>query len=427
MPGVLLLEFRVLRTVTPSLGARGVEEETTTEELGVVLGEDVLALRRPHARTIYDFTAARVLQIDDDARTYRNDSLYSIVGFREPEWGNRRMLLEVVRAGGGITPPGLELCYVTDFFGLAPPGQGAGETPQAVQEGGELVFRRDEEALVRFASSDAALEPHQVDGWRRFLAYEGHMHPAVRRRLVESGCAPSHLETRHCPGPTWETTELTLEGWSATKPPATKAPAGYSLASEPPRPIDALAARIDAEEAPDESDAGAAQRVADALRARRPLVALLLAQLHFLQTGREKVFASVVPHVQSDRGARKVLGFLQSPPQDAREARRAIKMISRLKRKAREATLVMDLYLANLHEGLGEGEEAERLFLAALAENPRITGGWSDLGRIYYGRYHVEEAWQCWDTARRICPHHPMLEGHGGRERKLRDDYPDFF
>ena len=427
MLDVLLLTFRVLRKVTPAGGAQGVEEGTTTEELGVVLGEDLLALRRPNGRTVYDFSAARVLEVDDAAKTYRDDSLYSIAGFREIEWGNRRMLLDVIRAGGGTPAPGLEPCYVTDYFGLAPPGQDAGESPQAVQEGGDLVFRRDDEALVRFAKSDVALAPHQLDGWRRFLAHKGHVHPAVRRRLVESGCAPSRLEARHFSGAAWETTELVLQGRSPTEPPATKVPAGYGLASDPPRPIDALAARVDTEEALDESDAGAAQRVECALQARRPLEALLLAHLHLLQTGRDELFAGVVPRVESDGGVRKLFKLLRSPPRNARAARRASKVLGRLRRKAGAAALVLDVYLANLYEGVGEDEEAQRFFLAALGENPRIAGGWCDLGRVYYGRYRTGEAWQCWDTARRLCPGHPLLGEHDAREQGLRESYPDFF
>jgi len=139
------------------------------------------------------------------------------------------------------------------------------------------------------------------------------------------------------------------------------------------------------------------------------------------------VFAGVVPRVKSDGGVRKLFRLLRSLPRDAREARRANKVLSRLRRKAPAAAFVLDLYLANLHEGVGEDEEAERLFLAALGENPRIAGAWSDLGRVYYGRYRTGEAWQCWDTARRLCPGHPLLGEHDAREQGLRESYPDFF
>ena len=95
--------------------------------------------------------------------------------------------------------------------------------------------------------------------------------------------------------------------------------------------------------------------------------------------------------------------------------------------QAGAASFVLDIYLAVLHLACGKEEEAEKLFLSVLGSNPYIAGAWNDLGKTYYHGYRMEEAWQCWDTARRLCAAHPLLAEQYALERSLRDSYPDFF
>ena len=66
-------------------------------------------------------------------------------------------------------------------------------------------------------------------------------------------------------------------------------------------------------------------------------------------------------------------------------------------------------------------------FFAALTENPANAGAWKDLGDIFYNEYEMPVAWECWEMARRLLPTHKNLQSVADLERKLLENYPEFF
>jgi hypothetical protein len=431
-----VLVYDLHRDLVPLPGAENVSATRTQDSISLSLGEARLVVQSSGARVVYDFAGARVLRIDEATRTYRDDSLYSIAGFRLQEWRHLALLMQAVAAGGGEIDAGLRAVDRTTFFGLAPAGEDGGAEPKVSNTDAGLTFRHGDEVVSQFEPSTVQLAAPQLRAWRRFLAYECHLHPAVRQRIVDVSAAPAGLETLVRFGPVSLATTMTLAGRSAEEP-AIGVPDGFTLGIRdgPPwrrhqvaaaRPIDAPEERLASDRGPYDYDGIEKGRdVARVLEAGRHLEAFLLAHLHYLQFGHPEILHAVLPHVERDRGVRKLRKYME--PKAQKDARRALQLFRRLRKKAGSATLLLDIYAANLHEMLGDSEQAEALFLAALAKNPRLAGVWHDLGLTYFKRFCMGEAWQCWDAGRRACPRHPMFEEQDDREKQLREEYPDFF
>ncbi len=62
-----------------------------------------------------------------------------------------------------------------------------------------------------------------------------------------------------------------------------------------------------------------------------------------------------------------------------------------------------------------------------LNSNPDITGVYKDRGGVFYAKYRMDDAWTCWDVARKICPSHPILKDVLEHEKRLEKTHPDFF
>nr|MDJ0976662.1 tetratricopeptide repeat protein [Planctomycetota bacterium] len=351
-------------------------------------------------------------------------------------WRNLEGMERMLALGGRSDVPGMTARDRTDFFGVLPTGADAGAPPGMSPKANGLVLRRGRQIVARFKPSTERLNAAERRAWRRFLAYECHLHPEVRDRIADTGFAPRHLQFLVRFGPVQIKTTFKLVGRATADEPAIEVPPGFTLGTweGPPwergqvpgeRPIDALATRTAPEGGEGDDAAEANQRVSQAVAAGRHLEAFLLAHVHYLQCGQTDVLEAARHHIENDGTVQELTQSMQ--PESAAEARRSLKLLERLRERAGSAAFVLDIYAADLHNALREYDEAEALFLSVLAENPRIAGVWHDLGDNYYRRYRMQEAWQCWDAGRRACQEHPMFEENDERERELRDEYPDFF
>jgi len=88
---------------------------------------------------------------------------------------------------------------------------------------------------------------------------------------------------------------------------------------------------------------------------------------------------------------------------------------------------VLDVFAANHLNGLRQAAEAEKLFLSALSADPRLTGAWFDLGKLYYMSFRTPEAWACWDAGRSVRPNHRFAGDIRERERRMVAEHPEFF
>jgi hypothetical protein len=88
---------------------------------------------------------------------------------------------------------------------------------------------------------------------------------------------------------------------------------------------------------------------------------------------------------------------------------------------------VLSIFEGDTVANLRDTDKASAKFAAALTANPYITGAWKDLGSLYFPGYDANRAWDCWTIARRLSPHHPMLESIANDEAVLVRTYAEFF
>lgn len=88
---------------------------------------------------------------------------------------------------------------------------------------------------------------------------------------------------------------------------------------------------------------------------------------------------------------------------------------------------VMEYLLGNklLHEGAID--EADLYLGKALNRNPWLASAYVDLGRIYMARFDNPTAWELFRAAQNISPTHQELRPITALEKKLAQDFFDFF
>jgi len=137
-----------------------------------------------------------------------------------------------------------------------------------------------------------------------------------------------------------------------------------------------------------------------------------------LQSGdRSAILEGIGKELRADPRMRRLIPALNPPPEQ-RDA--AIATLREFERKDLSHGHVLDIFLANVLDAAGKGEEAERLFLAVLGINPWLSGVYKDLGDIYHERFDMDRAWRCWDAGRRLAPGHPLYQGLEEHEADLR-------
>src|SRR5262249_40988196 len=101
--GATVLTFDVVSHTEPAKGAKEVKGPSlpadTHYTMSVTLAGDTLQLDQPDAQLRYDFKNFRIEALDKARKTYRENSLYTVVGFAVMEFANRMMLAKVLAAG----------------------------------------------------------------------------------------------------------------------------------------------------------------------------------------------------------------------------------------------------------------------------------------------------------------------------------------
>jgi hypothetical protein len=97
-----VLTFDVLSHTEAAKGAKEVKGPSLPADahyaLTVTLSGDALQLDEPDTQTRYDFRKARIDELNERKNSYREGSLYTVVGFNVAEFANRMMLGRMLAA-----------------------------------------------------------------------------------------------------------------------------------------------------------------------------------------------------------------------------------------------------------------------------------------------------------------------------------------
>ncbi|MFY0563831.1 hypothetical protein ACN28E_08295 [Archangium lansingense] len=169
---------------------------------------------------ILDFARRRRIDVDEAARTYVDESLYSIVGFRHMELPNRDHIHSVITAGGGdasdfapiMTEHHLSVLdpeRKRTIDGVKPTGLGgrlrsvfskparSDITVESTQ--GHTVFSTAEgRRLFAYSEGGKSVEPDIARRFVQFLRYRFYGHPLILERLASEGSIPREIRQDAC-------------------------------------------------------------------------------------------------------------------------------------------------------------------------------------------------------------------------------------
>lgn len=402
-------------------------EEQTTEKfpVRVTLGHGYSSVDEKGTRHIIDFDKRRMYEVRLSDKTYRDISLYTVLGFSMLEIGNRLNIndaLDAAKLKNDAHAPAL----IEHSFGVTIDGQDT--VIDNAHSQGATVFSWKGKELMSVSDEMRPLPKEYQSAWLRWMRYGFGGHPQIYRDLGKRTGVPASMRILRADPPPGQTITLRVTNV------ATEADAPYSLAgfthAEPDKqpyrvlklfPADRkseFAARVEA--AKKDRDAAVSEgRMLDAALAH------FAYSLASGDTGGDW-FAQTRDQVAGDPDTRLLVTSLSA--KDAEQASAGVKVLQGLRAKNTSPhAYMLDLFAANHEVALKHPAEAERLFTAALASNPYLTGAWFDLAKVYYGTFRVQEAWACWDAARSINPTHPFAKEIDTLERDLVADHPEFF
>jgi hypothetical protein len=408
---------------------QSVSPESKTINKTVTMSDDALEVAAGGKTTIYDFKDKKLYLIDPAAKTYQINSLYAEIAFRDAELQNRTALSEILLKAGldkkGKSP--FDAFDVSCELGLAPDSwkEDAIICEDTV---GQMTFKYDGRIVTV-----ARLSPKELGRYRppyeKFLVHQTHVHPFIRKSLIERGVAMEKLEySFDSAGGVKREEQFKL---SASKPGPTsiQLPQAYKR-SFSGSPLAKLQEKIlNAAQPPALPSAGDTVAEAKKLIAeKQPLDAMLtLVEFPLISSsplGDEG--KSLINSLKSDPDVEALSQNLDV--QDSAQTEKALHELDKLKAKAPRKAYMIDLFKANLSGGLHQPPvEADILFIDALKGNPLLVGAYKDLGMFYYSRYNTTAAWECFELARAVNAQHPILRPIAKIEQHLTLSHPEFF
>ncbi len=419
-----VLSFDEESVVRPAPGS-SVKPGKRTTPLTITLAHRYLSVDSSAGRDILNFKIRRVYHLDLKKKIYEESSLFALVGSAVLEAQHRAALSRALDAAA-ITPDSQLPPLVAQLFSVSVAGA---DVPLDTSKGdGSTLYQWKGHELLSISDAMKPLPPpYQAEYWRWVRLYYGG-HPKIYGDLKDrTGVAESLRIVRSDAG---ADTSVTLR----LKRVADTGSDSYSLEGfmpattkdEPYRTLRELSERASAALS-DQSTALLQERDA-AAAAGKPFDAELAYLVQSVSTGDAD---SAWAHTMSDAlranaDAARLAGALAA--QGDEQLKVALAALAGLRSRTTSGRgYILDVFAANHQLKLKNAPEAERLFLAALAANPLLTGAWFDLGKLYYRSFRTREAWACWDAARALNPDHPFRKDVDSLERRLMAEVPQFF
>jgi tetratricopeptide (TPR) repeat protein len=417
--------------------AAGAKPERKLKEgtIAVILAETYLVIEQDKSTMVYDFRAKKILIRESTEQAWKSSSLYADLGFRIMEYQNRVMLGRALAAGGVKMTDRLGMGEPFDLetlFGFRFPN--TQEDPpmdlsREISKDGASSFKHGGGEVVYFKPTQAEVPEVLRDAYVRWLVYRCRLHPEIRRQIVESAKVPETLRMHWSNTGTTGTTTLVLRSSSLmdgnAHEPKTESITGVD--AEGPL-LDLCRATQDTKRCAECPTLASAVKFADQAAASDHLLDGLLGLFEIMFQSGDNIIDEIKllrPKIENDQQCKNYFAAMNQSNQEA--CKQSIELLRKFDRKGLTKDYVLDIHLADALSSLGQGAEAERIFMSVLQRNPFLAGVWNDLGQLYHHEYEMNKAWLCWDVARRIAPNHPMLADITRNELRMEHDFPEFF
>ena len=428
--GDLQLEFEVVTRIVPAATPAPAKVPTEAKStLRVILAPGQIIEDQGETRVVRDFQKRRIYHVAPVAKSYSDESLFSVLGFRVMEFENRQRLAGALAAAAVKENP-MPVPLSEHLFSLDDPETRA-KLDRSVKDG-LIAYSWEGKPLLSFSEKGVPASAADRERFVRFLRYAYGGHPEILAELTKRESLPERLVFTMHDAARATTTTLTLKAHKVVAGPVDSLAGLTRRLPEAKEPLASLLGKVRAEGPEDHARRAEAivARQKRALAAKKGLDVFLALSEYNLQVGqplpgldRDQVGALL----KTDADLRLLLSALQ-PPADDKAAAAAIATLKSLRARAGEdGRHLLKVFEANNASARGEIDRAETLFLEALAANPSITGAWKDLGDLHFRRFDMQGAWLCWDAARAISPRHELLRPVNELESRLLKDHPEYF
>jgi hypothetical protein len=437
--------FDATREVKPGLTDQpnqSPKPEVVSWTATVGLAKDYFSMVEPGGVTaIFHFPTRRIVTLEPSKKTFSDDSLYGLVAFRVNELINRGaqraafLALEKRETSPQRRKQLDSLLKSFDRFrsesqfSLLTPVKDNVVTVAAFQtvphgKGWDIVY--DGETVVRFVPSGVRVPDAFLRSYHHYLSYSCQIHPLIRDKILATRMVPETLSFANVGMLEKRSTTFKLRSAATVVEEWAGIPRDYTREHNPASRLDRVLQKFEVQK--DQihltSRSEMIQFVDEAMKRNAYLDAYLEWWEYFHITGDTAM--DVRRWVVGTRSEQ--LRPFTRPRAQSREADASYaEELKAIDRKGLTKGYMIDVTRAGLLSQLGRADEAEDLYLKALEANPALTGAFEMLGEIYYREFRTNEAWRCFDTARKIGPNTRFLKEVQSLEARLVKDFPDEF
>jgi len=402
----------------------GEKQPPANQTIHLTLGTRWIEWADGSNRGVYDFARRVIISVDPQTHRLVEVSMYAAFSGRDAELENRMMIGGAFEAGKVENNP-MSPTLAEHQLSLRRDAKRASGIERKSSDGEQRYLWQGKE-LFAYSTKLVPLAAPDRDLYIRYLRYTVGGHPEILDDLQKLDGIPKWVRYSD---PAFGTA-LRLEVLESRKTPDTD----YVLPPLEKTPMKnpgaaAAAARV-ASSTPESRAAFAARILAAANEAAdmgRPFQAMLgYIELQLMSGGEMPPdFNKRAESITRDGNVRALVGAFQAASEV--QARANIATLQGLAAVAGDKAYVLGIFRANMESSLGNREAATSLFVAALTQNPFITGVWKDLGDSLDTGYDAVDTWRCYETARIIAPRHKLLDGIARGEAEMVKEHPEYF
>jgi len=413
---------------------------------------EFISVRAGNTERIYNFAAKTLVVFDHADKTYMVHPLHAVPIFYDAE-RTRRLALKIkmnnaVREAGGnaVDKVNLEDIDLDMAFSTNVNTRTAYLMDKRKENDKTIFFPKQKETfdIAEYKTREGTLAPAFKKAYKRYLAYETAIHPAIEDALLKEGniFATLAYNNRDVLRKTNAKTVLELAAGSVNAADGPPMPAGYVMKYSSDPAMNTLMARGLKTALPDMAETK--EKIGQLIEAEQYAAAFMIAaEMPLMLTAAEtqKYHEDVLK-----AGFLAVEGFDQQIyfavtrfPGNEADLAKFLNVLESYKGKVGDKDYLLDYFKAQhirkvlavkpepTEEDLAQLKQAHDYIIAALEINPRLINPFFDLGGTEFQDNRIMDAFIYWDHAARLSPAHESV--YGIRKLKLDTEkkFPEFF
>ncbi|GEM_PF-3575670 len=405
-------------------------EIKTKEESSIIIFEpEKISVRTGNNEKIYDFDKKTLTFIAHDKKQFTETSLYAIPAFKDFEKRNREMLLGAMQ-NAGITAVQSTPFELEAIFGDNSKTE-AGQKIQTIEHTGGYKFLYDGEDVTAYAVSDQAIRDELKDSYKKYLIYEHTIHPAILENMAGRNIFNSLSYRNKQEVPFLTEKNFTVSAFNNAPSSTIAVPQDYQKNYGFDERLDKVIKMSLTEKEKTVDDYAAEMN--KLLEDKQYLEASLVFHEYATHTGGKDIdkikaiIQRIFSEAPAEEGVQQLAAAISQPPSSKEHLQKAIEIIEAVRSKNTPHSYVLNIYLANYVDVLGQTAKAQDLILEALEKNPFIAGAYKDLGDKYFKSFHMQDAWTSWNQMRSINTGYPLATPVNELEMQILEKHPVYF